>query len=166
MWGGSWAHAAVGAYFPASKLPFALNRSRGRFNICWAKPCTPVFLFLFSSGPEPFAYLFPPSVFPPSFLALPFLFYSEHGLEKHLCVFCTQGHQSHYWIFQVGRIKLLVLRLTLKDVGFTLGWWLRLSRLGLNESMLATLRYCTALKTFTWYCCDTFSMNTLSFTTV
>lgn len=30
----------------------------------------------------------------------------------------------------MGRIKVLVLRLTLKDVGFTLGWWLWLSRLG------------------------------------
>lgn len=42
----------------------------------------------------------------------------------------SQGHQSHSWVFTVGRIKVLVLRLTLKDVGFTLGWWLWLSRLG------------------------------------
>lgn len=30
----------------ASKLPFALNRHRERFNICWAKSRTPVLLFL------------------------------------------------------------------------------------------------------------------------
>lgn len=154
-------HAAVGAYFSENELPFALNRRRGRFNICWANPHTPVFLFLFSSGPKPFAYLFPPSVFPPPFLTLPFLFYSEHWLEKashsRSALHCpTQGHQSHYWVFKVGPIKLLVLSLTLKDVGFTLGWWLRLSSLSLNEPMLAALRDCTALKTFTeyllWHC--------------
>lgn len=50
---------------PASKLPFALNRHWGRFNICWAKTCTPVFLFLLASRPEPPTFSFPPCVFPP-----------------------------------------------------------------------------------------------------
>lgn len=53
------------AYLPTCKLPFNLNRHWGRFNICWAKPCTPVFLFLLSSGPEPPMFSFPPWLFPP-----------------------------------------------------------------------------------------------------
>lgn len=63
--------------------------------------------------------------------------------KKHLCssVIISQGHQSHGWVFKVGRIKVLLLRLTLKDVGFTLGWRLWLSRLGLNESTVATYRH-------------------------
>lgn len=72
-------------------------------------------------------------------------------LKQHLCssACASQGLQSHCWVFTVGQIKVLVLRLTLKDVGFTLGWWLWLSRLGLNESMLATYRHCIALNSFT-----------------
>lgn len=72
-------------------------------------------------------------------------------LKKHQCVcHCvSQGHESHIWVFTVGRIKVLVLRLTLKDVAFTLGWWLWLSRLRLNESMLATHRHYTTLHSFT-----------------
>lgn len=78
-------------------------------------------------------------------------------LKMHACntlQYCawhrvSQGHQSHCWIFTVGQIKVLVLRLTLKDVGFTLGWWLWLSRLGLNELILATCRHYAALRSFT-----------------
>lgn len=70
-------------------------------------------------------------------------------LQQCIWLGASQGHQSHHWVFTVGQIKVLVLRLTLKDVGFTLGWWLWLSRLGLNESMLATLRHYTALNSFT-----------------
>lgn len=72
-------------------------------------------------------------------------------LKKHQCVWhhVSQGHQSHIWVFKVGRIKVLVLRLTLKDVAFTLGWWLWLSRLRLNESILATHRHYTTLHSFT-----------------
>lgn len=51
------------------------------------------------------------------------------------------------WALTMGRKKVLILRLTLKDVGFTLGWWLWLSRLDLNESMQATHRHYTALHT-------------------
>lgn len=68
------------ACLPASKHPFALNRHRGRFNICWAKSCTPVFLFLLSSEPEPLMFFFPPRFFPPPFLVLPFSFY--HTAQK------------------------------------------------------------------------------------
>lgn len=143
-------------YLPASKFPFALNRHWGRFNICWAKPCTPVFLFLLSSRPEPPTFSFPPCFFLPLFTILPFLFYYWHhsaaqkaSLQKCIWYCISQGHQSHTWVFTVGRIKVLVLRLTLKDVGFTLGWWLWLSRLGLNESMLATHRHCTTVHSFT-----------------
>lgn len=139
---------------PASKLPFALNRHWGRFNICWAKSCTPVFLFLLSSRPEPPTFSFPPCFLLPLFsstslFVLLLAFIAQ--LKKHLCnsVFVSQGHQSHGWVFTVGRIKVLVLRLTLKDVGFTLGWWLWLSRLGLNELMLATYRHYTTLHSFT-----------------
>lgn len=144
------------AYLPASKLPFTLNRHWGCFNICWAKCCTPVFLFLLSSRPEPPTFSFPPSSFPPLFLILPFSFYYWHhsaaqkaSLQQCIWHRVSQGHQSHSWVFTVGRIKVLVLRLTLKDVGFTLGWWLWLSRLGLNESMLATHRHYATLHLFT-----------------
>ncbi len=138
------------AYLPASKLPFTLNRQWGRFNICWAKSFTPVFLFLLSSRPEPPTFSFPPCFFPSLFIKLPFSVYYWHhssaqkaSLQKCIWHRVSQGHQSHSWVFTVGRIKVLVLRLTLKDVGFTLGWWLWLSRLGLNESMLATHRHYT-----------------------
>ncbi len=144
------------AYLLASKLPFALNRHWGRFNICWAKSCTPVFLFLLSSRPEPPTFSFPPCFFPPLFLILPFSFYYRHqkaaqkaSLQQCVWHRVSQGHQSHSWVFTVGRIKVLVLRLTLKDVGFTLGWWLWLSRLGLNELMLATHRHYSTLRSFT-----------------
>lgn len=144
------------AYLPASTLPFALNRHWRRFNICWAKPCTPVFLFLHSSEPEPPPFSFPPCLFPPRFRVLPFSFYYWHhrAARKASLQQCTwhrvsQGHQSHCWVFTVGQIKVLVLRLTLKDVGFTLGWWLWLSRLGLNELILATCRHYTTLGSFT-----------------
>lgn len=129
---------------PASKLPLALNRHRNRVNICSAKSCTPVFLFLLSSRPEP-----PQSSWSHPDFFLHFPFHCMTGivaqLKEYLCrsVFVSQGHQSHSWVFTVGQIKVLVLRLTLKDVGFTLDWWLWLSRLGLQEEMPATCRIYT-----------------------
>lgn len=144
------------AYLPASKLPFTLNRHWRRFNICWAKSCAPVFLFPSLADLNPLTFSFPPCFFPPLFIILPFSFYYWHrsaarqaSLQKCTWHPVSQGHQSHSWVFTVGRIKVLVLRLTLKDVGFTLGWWLWLSRLGLNESMLATHRHYTTLHSFT-----------------
>lgn len=93
-----------------------------------------------------------PASFRHSFLYFPFSFYywqrsaaQKASLLQRICHRVSQGHQSHSWVFTVGRIKVLVLRLTLKDVGFTLGWWLWLSRLGLNELMLATRRHYTTL---------------------
>lgn len=71
------------SWLAASKLPFALNRQSGCFNICWAKS-TPVFLFLLSSRPELSVFLLPPCFWPP-LLLLPFLIdLTVTKLKQHL----------------------------------------------------------------------------------
>lgn len=115
------------AYLPASKLPFALSRHWGRFNICWAKPCTPVFLFLLSSRPEP------PYVVVPTLLLSTALSYtsllvllptSKRSSKKAslqqccLALLFSKATNHTVGVLTVGMNQRSCLRLTLKDVGY------------------------------------------------
>lgn len=145
MWSGSWTYVAARPTCLHANFRLTSTDTGDVSTSVEQKPCTPVFLFLLSSGPEPPMFSFPPWFFPPrSYTSLfNLLLASQHGSEgipnsTRIWRHDSRRHQSHSWVFTVGQIKVLVLRLTLKDVGFTLGWWLWLSRLGLHESMLAT----------------------------
>lgn len=61
-----------------------LQQTLGRFNICWAKSFTPVFLFLLSSRPEQPAFSFPPCLFPLLFLILLFFVLFTASAQKCL----------------------------------------------------------------------------------
>lgn len=134
----------------SSKLPFAINRQQG---VSTSVEQSLVHLSSPSSSLaelNPLTFSFLPCFLLPPFLRLPLLHYFAGivvQLQKHLrCSILfhkTTNHTVEY--LQWDESKFLFLRLTLKDVGFTLGWWLWLSRLGLNESTVATYRHYTTL---------------------
>lgn len=72
---------------------------------------------------NPLAFSFLPCFLLPPFLWLPLLHYFAGivvQLQKHLCcsIFVSQDHQSHRWVFTVGRIKVLVFEADPEGCGF------------------------------------------------
>lgn len=151
MWGDSWTRAAVG---PARLQANFRSLSTDSEDVSTSVEQSSVHLSSSSSSladlilPPPSLYVLVPISLLSAALSRTSLFVllqtraRKTFLQPSVWRNAFQGHQSHRGVFTVGQIKVLVLRLTLRDVGFTLGWWLWLSRLGLNESMLATHTHC------------------------
>lgn len=85
MWGDSWTHVAWRPTCLLANFRLPSTDTWGRFNICWAKSRTPVFLFLLSSRPEPPCRSHP-ALFPPDTSLFVLLLAARKSISAAVCL--------------------------------------------------------------------------------